>query len=332
MLLVSRRPGAAAAGCLTAHCLQAEYGASPALSGCELIHDHGVWLPFNHFIAGVATRRSVPRIVSPRGMLEPWAMNHRKWKKRLAWWLYQRGDLRSAVVLHATAASEAQQFRALGLRQPIAILPNGVELPCFPLTKSDTAEAVTRTAIFLGRVHPIKGLPLLVKAWAAARPDGWRMRVVGPDEQGHRGELQRLVMQCDVAGSWTFEDAVEGAAKWRLLADADLCILPSLSESFGMFVAEALAAGTPVITTTAAPWPGLEPHGCGWWVKPEVPSLAAALQAAAGTDPKQLSAMGARGRQWVIQDFAWPAIAQQMADVYRWVLGGREKPECVRLK
>lgn len=332
MLLVSRRPGAAAAGCLTSHRLQAEYGASPKLSGCELIHDHGVWLPFNHFIAGVAKTRSVPRIVSPRGMLEPWAINHRKWKKRLAWWLYQRSDLRSAVVLHATAASEAKQFRALGLRQPIAILPNGVEVPPVPLPESTTQSPGTRTAVFLGRIHPIKGLPLLVKAWAAARPVGWRMRVVGPDERGHRGELQRLVAQCGLAGSWTFEDAVDDAAKWRILADADLCILPSFSESFGIFVAEALAAGTPVIATTGTPWQGLETQRCGWWVRPEVQSLAAALQTAAATNPKELSAMGARGRQWVTQEFAWPAIAQQMADVYRWVLGGQEKPDCVQLK
>jgi hypothetical protein len=94
----------------------------------DLIHDNGLWLRHNHQLARLAALAGIPRVVSTRGMLEPWAMNHKRWKKRLAWWLYQRRDLQRAVALHATARSEADHLRQLGLRNAISIIPNGVDL------------------------------------------------------------------------------------------------------------------------------------------------------------------------------------------------------------
>ena len=98
--------------------------ASPAL-----VHDHGLWLPSNHAAARPPLRLDIPRVVSTRGMLEPWARQHRRWKKALAWAAFQGRDLRAAAVLHATAESEADHLRDLGLRSPIAVIPNGVDVP-----------------------------------------------------------------------------------------------------------------------------------------------------------------------------------------------------------
>ena len=254
-------------------------------------------------------------------MLEPWALNHKKWKKRLAWWLYQRNDLRSVSGLHATADSEAAQLRNLGLQAPMVVAANGIVIAEEGNAHAETVQDGPRTALFLSRVHRIKGLPLLVEAWAKVKPTNWQMRVVGPDEDGHITEVRELVEKAGLAESWSFESAVEGARKWQAMRKADLFILPSHSENFGIVVAEALAVRTPVITTTGTPWEALLKHQCGWWVAPEVDPIADALKSAIHRSDQERSEMGERGRAWVKKDFAWPGIAQKMEEFYREVVG-----------
>jgi glycosyltransferase involved in cell wall biosynthesis len=293
----------------------------PDPKGIDLLHDHGLWLASNHSVALFASRHGIPRMVSPRGMLEPWALNHRKWKKRLAWWLYQRGDLLTASALHATAPSEEAQFRKLGLKMPVFVVPNGVEGKIEKLKAKDKNQITThpnqKTALFLGRIHPKKGLPLLVKAWARVRPQGWKMRVIGPDELGHRAEIAGMIHAAGLDDDWSLEGEVSDAAKWEIYGAADLFILPTHSENFGISVAEALAAGLPVITTTGAPWSGLEEHRCGWWVEPQADALAVALAAATSSGGDCLREMGLRGRVWMESDFSWKGVAESMSRAYK---------------
>ncbi|MEO7931668.1 MAG: glycosyltransferase [Chthoniobacterales bacterium] len=284
------------------------------LGDFDLIHDHGLWLPTNHAVSRMAARFHVPRMVSPRGMLEPWALNHKKWKKKLAWWCYQRRDLASACALHATAESEADQFRNLGLKNPIYVIPNGVEVP-EPRIKAHSQSA-TKTALFLGRIHPKKGLPLLVQAWARVKPEGWKMRVIGPDEDGHRAEVEALVAQHGLANDWQFEGALEGEQKTAAFCEADLFILPTYSENFGIAIAEALAAGVAVITTTGAPWQELVKHRCGWWVPPKIEPLACALKEALLMDEEERQQMGHRGIAWMKEGFTWHSLAIRMLAAY----------------
>ena len=284
------------------------------LPGLDLIHDHGLWLASNHAVAKAALRRSVPRVVSPRGMLEPWALNHKKWKKKLAWLLYQRGDLRGASALHATAKTEADQFRQLGLKNPIHIIPNGVDV--VGLEWGRTWHGTERIALFLSRMHPKKGLPLLVEAWAEVRPKGWKMRVVGPDEGGHRREVERMVEAAGLSSQWEFFDSMDHAEKHKTFASAHLFILPTFSENFGIVIAEALASGIPVITTTGAPWEELVTRGCGWWVPPEVSLLSEALREATECPIEHLREMGQFGKQWMESAFTWSKIAWEMKNIY----------------
>ena len=297
----------------------------------DLVHDNGLWLPCHHSVAAETARQGIPRIVSVRGMLEPWALQHKYWKKRVAWWLYQRQDLRSANCLHATSKAELSQFRQLGLKQPVVKLANGVELPeNLQNKKSNRKTKVVREAVFLGRLHPIKGLPMLVEAWRQIHPAGWIMRVVGPDEGNHQKELIDAVRRAGLEGSWTFEKMAAGLEKWERLSQSDLLILPSFSENFGIVVAEALASGIPVITTTGTPWEGLRTNRCGWWVEPTVGGIAAALKAATTLTTSELSDMGQRGKSWACKEFAWPSLVLEMNSAYEWVLGGGPKPECVQ--
>ena len=221
-----------------------------------VVHDHGLWLPSNIITALAARRIDMPFIVSPRGMLTPWSLEQGGTKKQLAWKLYQRRILERAAVLHATADSEADGFRNLGLRAPIAIIPNGVVIPDRP---RDTVENIRpQRILFLSRIHPGKGLENLLRAWSTVRPTGWEILIAGPDEDGHRGTLEVLSKQLGVEDSVRFHGPVDDAKKWELYGSAQLFVLPTHSENFGIVVAEAMAAGLPVITTKGAPWAVLE--------------------------------------------------------------------------
>jgi glycosyltransferase involved in cell wall biosynthesis len=284
------------------------------LGADDVIHDNGIWLPHNHALAKLAARRGAARLVSTRGMLEPWALRHKRWKKRLAWRAYQRRDLAGAQLHHATAEAEEDNLRRLRLGVPVRTIPNGVDLP--QAAPRPAGRGAQRTALFLGRIYPVKGLPMLIEAWGRARPKGWRLQIGGPDEAGHRAEVERAVGREGLGDTVSFLGALDGAAKAAAMAAAELLVLPSYSESFGMVVAEGLAHGLPVLTTTAVPWPGLEAHGCGWRVAPTVDGLAEGLRAVAGCDAAELRAMGRRGRELVAADYGWDSVSRRFADLY----------------
>ena len=294
----------------------------------EIVHDHGLWLPTNHAAAQAARRLGVPLVATTRGMLASQALLQSRLRKRLAWAIYQRRNLAGAAVLHATADAEAQSIRDAGLRAPVAVIPNGVTVPDEVLLPARAAGA-PRRALFLARLHPQKGLPMLLDAWASVRPAGWELVVAGPDDVGHRGDLEVQAQRLGLA-EVSFQGAVADAAKWDLYRSADLFVLPTYSENFGVVVAEALASGVPVVTTTGAPWADLETHACGWWVAPETRAIAHALRAATGASDAERAAMGARGRALVARAYGWPGIAARMAEVYAWVLGRGALPSFVQ--
>jgi len=295
----------------------------------DILHDNGIWLSHNHRLAKLSRRRCIPRIVSTRGMLEPWAMRHKHWKKRVAWWLYQRRDLMQAACVHTTAERESQNVRRLELGVPVCMIPNGVDLPQMSSEPSysrggkSSCRDAKRTALFLGRLYPVKGLPMLIEAWARVRPQGWCLQIAGPDEAGCRVELEKAISTAGLIPVVSFLGPVEGQRKQSAFLDADLFILPTHSESFGMGIAEALAHGLPVLTTTAAPWPMLEKHGCGWWVEPTVDDIAEGLRNATSCDSDALRAMGDRGRGLVAAEFGWDRVAKQFVRTYEELMAKR---------
>jgi len=248
-------------------------------------------------------------------MLEPWALNYKRWKKRLVWHLYQYRDLKEATAFHATAEAEAMSIRRLGFQQPIAVIPNGVELPELVEHKPIEAASQARTALFLSRIHPKKGLPMLLEAWAALKPGNWRLVIAGHDEAGHTVKLKSQVL--------------EGTAKDNAFRNADLFVLPSHSENFGIVVAEALSYGLPVLTTTGCPWRELKEKDCGWWVQPTREGILAGLQDALSQPRQVLVEKGHRGRKVVENRYQWPAIGRNMQKFYSWLLNNEAKPDFV---
>lgn len=295
--------------------LESQFSTVRQQSPDVVVHDHGVWLPWNHTVAQVTRRHLISRVVSPRGMLEPWAMSYRSWKKKVAWHTYQRADLESACLLHATAQSEASHLRAYGLTAPIVVAPNGVDVSTEPLAPHEDGRA-PKTALFLSRLHPKKGLLDLVEAWRRLRPPHWRLRIVGPDEGGHQREVLAAVVAAGLRDVIDFKDQVAGDAKWRHYRESDLFVLPSYSENFGIVVAEALRAGLPVITTQATPWSELASDGCGWWIATGVDSLEVALRQALTLTSEERRAMGQAGRRLVERRYTWPAVAEIMMENY----------------
>jgi glycosyltransferase involved in cell wall biosynthesis len=318
-----------------------EFDALDRFGEPDILHDNGIWLRHNHRFAAFAEKHGIPRVVSTRGMLEPWALNHKGLKKKIAWRLYQRRDLKQALCHIATGEEEARNLKYLELGVPIAIVPNGVDVPEeWPSNVASESETALRyerkrTALFLGRIYPIKGLPMLIEAWARVRPAGWCLHIAGPDEAGHKKEVERAVFAAGLGEVVSFTGPVDPQMKNSAFLDANLLVLPTHSESFGMVVAEALAYSVPVLTTTAAPWSILRQRGCGWWVDATLDGITEGLRQATSLDTEELRAMGKKGRALVVAEFSWKRIANLMLSTYEEVLtnasrpGGRRCPQPV---
>jgi glycosyltransferase involved in cell wall biosynthesis len=297
----------------------------------DVIHNHGLWLMPNVYAGWAAARTGTPLIVAPRGMLGRAALAFSRKKKVLFWHILQGPAIRCAACYHATSHQEYEDIRSYGLPQPVAIIPNGIDLPQLHSVAMDT-RAAGRVVLSLGRIHPKKGLDRLLRAWAnveTTNPD-WRLRIVGSPELGHDAELKALARSLNLSRV-SIEPAVYGEQKYSAFKEADLFVLPTLNENFAITVAESLASRTPVISTKGAPWAGLEVERCGWWIDHGIEPLAAALRGAMALPRCQLRAMGRRGRAWMQRDFGWDAIATKMVAVYSWLSGKAHRPEWVTM-
>ncbi len=300
--------------------------AKVATGSIDLIHNHSLWMMPNVYPGAICRATDVPLVLSPRGTLSRWAMANGSLVKKVFWPLVQRPVLESATCFHATAYSEYEDIRRLGFRQPVAIIPNGVDMP---IAHQNEPEA-NRTLLFLGRIHPKKGLEILLPAWKFLQekfPD-WQLKIIGPDNSGYQDKMQILSQNLGLQRI-EFCGPRYGQAKIQAYADADLFVLPTYSENFGMAVAESLAVGTPAVVTKGAPWAGLVQQSAGWWVDISVEALVAGLSAAMAKDRSELSCMGQNGKAWMATEYSWSEIGKRMFQTYEWVLHGGNRPDWV---
>lgn len=294
----------------------------------KILHDHGLWQPSNLLAGRFSRKHKLLHVISPRGMVEPWALSRSKGRKKLLWHLGQGKTLHSAAMMVGTAVSEADNIRALGLRCPVAVIPNGVDLPQASAFATRNPDA--KRLLFMSRVHPKKGLLELVQAWhrlthapgGKSVTEGWKVILAGPDEGGHAAEVQAEINRLGLTQAFDLVGNVSGAAKEQALREATAFILPSHSENFGISIAEALAWGMPVLTTTATPWQELLSHQCGWWVEPNVDALTPALSELLQTPSGRLAAMGLRGRKLVGDNYSWQSVGERHVAAYDWLLAG----------
>ena len=301
----------------------------------DLVHSHGLWRMPNIYAATAARDRRIPHVVSPRGMLSEAALQLSTRSKKLFWHLAQKSALEASACFHATSRAECADMRKFGIKAPVAIIPNGIDLPddvAFKQASGPRTGGAQRTLLYLGRIHPIKGLDDLVAAWSKVEAGfaDWHLKIVGPGEPEHIQSVRNAIEKRGVRRV-SIEGPVFEADKWRLIFAANLTILPSHTESFGMVVAESLACGRPVITTKGTPWKDIETQKCGWWIDTGPASIEAALRVALRTPVEVLDEMGARGAAWVKQSLSWDGIGEEMARVYRWLCLGAARPDCVAL-
>jgi glycosyltransferase involved in cell wall biosynthesis len=290
----------------------------------NVFHVHGMWRMPHIYPTVLGMRHGIPVVVAPHGSLGPAALKCGSRLKAPFWKLYQRPAFERASCFHATAESEAEDIRRLGIRKPIAVIPNGVDM----ILDLPDAPKDPPTVLCLGRIHPIKALDNMLKAWSAVeqRFPHWRLRIVGPDQDGHLAELQRLAEALRIRNV-SFEGPLEGEPKVRAYAQASLFAMPSKSENFGLTAAEALAASTPVIVSKGAPWSEVVERGCGWWIDHGVEPLRDALATAMSMPATTLAEMGARGRAWVIDRYGWATPTQHTLELYEWLRRGADRGE-----
>ena len=304
----------------------------------DVLHSHGLWM-YSDFLAFQSARAAKkPHVITPHGMLEPWALSNSARKKKLMRRVFQDRALANARVLHALCEAEREVMRALGLRAPIAVVPNGVSLSQFAdlpapavFDRSFPAARDRRVLLFMARLHPKKGVLPLLQAWRQLAPQfpDWLLVVAGPDEAGHRATLETAVQQFGLGQAVSFTGMLDGALKRAALARADAFVLPSLSEGFSIALLEAMACGLPVVLTPECHFPDAVSAGAALQAAPEPQSLEEQLRALLESSETQRRAMGARGRALVAQNYSWEKVAADLQNLYRWCLDAGPAPACV---
>lgn len=289
------------------------------LCAYDVAHIHGLWDPWLHRVVVLLRKSGVPFVWSPHGMLTAWAFNFKWWKKLPAWWLWQKCDVARASLIHVTADQEIEDVRRVHLHNRVAVVPLGVDSSLY-LEKDKTISS--RRILFVGRVHPIKGLPVLLKAFADVDAAGWRIRIVGPDQDGHLAELQNLAKELGIAERIDFVGPRFDVDLRKEFQYADLFVLPSHSENFGSVVLEALSAGTPVIASRGTPWKELETYGCGIWAEAGEAGLSRALRLMISKTDDERREMGGKGRELVCLKYDWSVVGKAMMCEYEEVVCG----------
>lgn len=295
----------------------------------NLIQIQSMWDWPYHKVMVEARKLGIPYIVTPRGMLDPWSLAHKKWKKKLAWWLYQRNDVQKSVCVFTTAKMEAEHVTNLGITTCKAVIPNGIETDNYPCKTS--VDIVKKQVLYLSRVHMQKGVELLIEAWKRLYSDfsDWQLLVVGNGEAGYIQGLESRVERLGLRDSVRILPPVFGRDKIRLYQESALFCLPSYSESFGMVIAESMSCGTPVITTTNCPWNILNDTKTGWCIDLSVDNLEYTLREALSMNPTELYDMGHKASKLIYDNFDYRSVTRKTLCLYEWLLGGGEKPEFI---
>lgn len=290
----------------------------------DVLHAHGLYVGTNFIFGREAHRQRKAMVYHVHGMFEPYILGRSRWKKRLVHWLFENQNIRDVRLWRALTGKEADQIRASGARQPIAVIPNGLDPAEFsgtfdPAAPIDTAllkglRKDSLRLLFLGRIHPKKGLDMLLPAWArvAAFNGDWQLVVAGPDEAGHLAQVRAQAESLGLKDRVLFTGLVTGEAKTRLLHSADLFVLPSYSEGFPMSVLEAWACGVPVIATRECNVDGIAAAEAGWECDAETNSIEQALKAALAVSEAERRGRGDNGRRLVETRYRWAGIVDDL--------------------
>ena len=291
--------------------------------GPDLVHSHGLWMLPSRSVFQWHRHTGRPYVVSPHGMLDPWAVRNSGWKKRIAGILYEQAHLHRAAMLHALCERERDDFLNFGLRNQIEVIPNGVDLPLERLKCeapwNGTVPCGSRVMLFLGRIHPKKNLSALLGAWAAAkgrRRDAWRLVIAGSDQDDYERELRALHLSLGLEDSVVFQGPLYGDAKDAALRNATAFVLPSLSEGLPMAVLEALSYGLPVLMTEACNLSHVFKKGAAIRFSSNERDMVDQLNVFFDMTSDARRVCGEKAIEIVRDQYLWPRVAARMSTLY----------------
>lgn len=299
----------------------------------DIIHQQGIWMYYSY--ATLVEKRKNPQckvIIEPHGMLDPWAVRNSGWKKKIVGHLFEYRNLRSADCIHALCQSEYDSIRKFGLKNPVAIIPNGITLPQTPRYERDHEKKIL---LFIGRIHPKKGIKELIEGLKIIKKQNpflftsWEIHIAGWDQNGHLNELKHLVETYNLVNDVKFVGSLYGKAKERALCQANAFILPSFSEGLPMSVLEAWAYELPVVMTDFCNIPEGFSHRCAIRVEPTPNDISVKLTSLFQLSDMELMKKGKRGKELVSKSFTWEVIAKQTVELYHYLLGKGAKPSFV---
>jgi glycosyltransferase involved in cell wall biosynthesis len=294
----------------------------------EIYHGHGLWQYPVHAMAKTARDKNKPYVISPRGMLYPEALQKSAWFKKIAMPLFQSNDIKKATVLHATCKQELEHIRQLGFKNPIAVIPNSIDIK-IPEKQAKPKNQKKRIG-FVGRFAPIKNIENLINAWSETGKNkpGWELVLIGDGEASYKASLVQFAEKLDIKNI-VFTGFLNGEEKETALHSLNYLVLPSKSENFGMVVPEALIREIPVIASKGTPWEELNTYNAGWWIDIGVQPLVEVLQKALCLSEEQRQQMGQNGRKLVEEKYSIEAVAAQMIQLYKWIIEHENKPDFI---
>lgn len=298
-----------------------------SISKSDILHQHSIWLYHSIVAVRIQRLRKIKKIISVHGMLDCWALKNSNIKKRLALLFFERHNLRSADCIHALCEQEYFDIRKFAPNTPIAIIPNGVNLP---VKINQNKNKDIRSLVFLSRIHPKKGLINLIQAWSKIPQNKWKLIIVGPDENNHLEELKNMSKNLQIETQIEFPGPKYGDEKEKLLSTADAFILPSYSEGLPMAVLEAWSYKIPVVMTPQCNLPeGFETNSA-LKIESNSESVKRGLKTLFSMSDSELEEMGNNGYELVKEKYTWDAVAEKMIQMYDWVSGKVDEPDFIR--
>lgn len=303
----------------------------------DILHPQCVWMYLSYINLKYHKKTDSPYLISPRGMLDEWIINNGRLKKEVAGFLYEKENLKHAACLHALCLPEYEAIRKYGCKNPVAIIPNGVNLPDsdkpnfeMPLWKKNDSR---KNLLFLSRLHPKKGIENLLQAWSLAgyKKKEWKLIIAGESsDKSYLDKLNILKTKLGLDENVFFIGPQFHKDKDNCFKSADAFILPSFSEGLPMAVLEAWSYKLPVIITEACNLPEGFEAGAAIKANPEPESILSALTLLFEMSEKERTSIGMNGYDLVVKKFTWSSIALQMQEVYDWVLNNGKIPSCIK--
>jgi len=294
----------------------------------DLYYCNGLWQYPSHAAAKYAQKRNKPYVVMPHGMLYPSALQKSTWIKKIALQLYQDNDIKQAAAIHATCIQEMNHIRNLGYTNPIAVIPNSINLK-IPYQDLQIEKSKKQVG-FIGRIVPIKNLEILIQSWflSGKKYLNWELVIIGDGDQKYVSAIKSLIKKLEIKNI-RFTGFLTGYDKEIALRSLDYLVLPSKSENFGMVVPEALLRKIPVIASKGTPWEELNMYNAGWWIDSNIESLSTTLDKAIQLSHDQYEQMGYNGEYLIKERYSSEAVANKMIAFYNWISGNVNKPEFV---